>query len=99
MRTTRTHRRIKRLTQLPAFLILNIKKTITTAKQAPGNEPRVCAVIRYDNASYTIEEHERGTFTLYRLNSEILKSEYARGYKAPFKTKIIEFKEPELWEI
>ena len=99
MRSTRTHRRIKRLTQLPAFLILGIKKTITTAKQAPGNEPRVCAVIRYDNASYTIEEHERGVYTLYRLNSDILKAEYTRGYQAPFKTKIIEFKESELWEI
>ena len=99
MRTTRTHRRIKRLTQLPAFLLMDIKKTITAARQTPGNEPRVCAVIRYNNASYTIEEHERGVYTLYHLNSEILKSEYTRGYKAPFKTKIIEFKEFELWEI
>ena len=99
MRTTRTTRRIKRLTQLPAFLILDIKKAITTARQTPENNPRVCAVIRYDNASYTIEEHERGVYTLYRLNSEILKAEYTRGYKAPFKTKIIEFKEFELWEI
>lgn len=99
MRTTRTHRRIKRLTQLPAFLILDIKKTITIARQTPESNPRVCSVIRYDNASYTIEERERGTFTLYRLNSEILKAEYTRGYKAPFKTKIIEFEESELWEI
>lgn len=99
MRTTRTHRRIKRLTQLPAFLILDIKKTITTARQTPENNPRVCSVIRYDKQSYVIEEHERGKFTLYRLNSEILKAEYTRGYQAPFKTKIIEFKEIELWEI
>lgn len=99
MRSTRTHRRIKRLTQLPAFLVIDIKKTITIARQTPENNPRVCSVIRYNNASYVIEEHERGTFTLYRLNSEILKSEYTRGYKAPFKTKIIEFKENELWEI
>ena len=99
MRTTRTHRRIKRLTQLPAFLILDIKKSITIARQTPENNPRVCSVIRYDKQSYVIEEHERGKFTLYRLNSEILRSEYTRGYQAPFKTKIIEFKENELWEI
>lgn len=99
MRNTRAHRRIKRLTQLPAFLILDIKKAITTARQTPGNNPRVCSVIGYDNASYVIEEHERGKFTLYRLNSEILKAEYTREYQTPFKTKIIEFKENELWEI
>lgn len=99
MRTTRAHRRIKRLTQLPAFLILDIKKAITTARQTPENNPRVCSVIRYNQASYIIEEHERGVFTLYRLNSDILKAEYTRGYQAPFKSKIIEFKEFELWEI
>jgi hypothetical protein len=99
MRQTRTRRRIKRLTQLPAFLILEIKKAITTARQAPENNPRVCAVIRYDGKSYIIEEHIRESFTLYRLNSDILKAEYTRGYQAPFKTKIIEFKESELWEI
>lgn len=99
MRSTRTHRRIKRLTQLPAFLIIDIKKSITIARQTPGNNPRVCAVIRYDKQSYVIEERERGIFTLYRLNSDILKAEYTRGYQAPFKTKIIEFREVELWEI
>lgn len=99
MRTTRTHRRIKRLSQLPAFLILDIRNTITTARQTPENNPRVCAVICYNKESYVIEEHEREVFTLYRLNTDVLKYEYTRGYQAPFKTKIIEFKESELWEI
>ena len=95
---TRKNRRIKRLTQLPGFLVLDIKREIS-ARRESGLKSRICIILHYNGTGYIIEETERKIYTIYEMNTEILKAEYTRGYQAPFKTKIIEFKECELWEI
>ena len=96
---TRRKRRLLRLGQLPAFMVLDIRKAITESRGRNGTKERICEIIRYNDTSYSIEEYERNKFHLYRINTEILKEEYTRGYKSPYRTKLIDFEVSELWQI